>query len=80
MIAKPGVDVFGLPLDQSVSKIVRFNTATGEEEIYDPGKMIGLDVRERIKESLNPSFNEIDDEEELSKRLDRFCNSEFRDF
>lgn len=79
VIAKPGVDIVGLPLDQSVNKIIRMNTVTGEEEIYDPSKMTGFDVRERIKESINPSFNEID-EDELEKRLSRFEMTEFRDF
>lgn len=79
VIAKPGVDIVGLPLDQSVNKIVKLNTVTGEEEIYDPNKLTGIDVRERIKASLNPSFNEID-EDELSKRLERFEVTEFKDF
>lgn len=79
VIAKPGVDIVGLPLDQSVNKIIRMNTVTGEEEIYDPSKMTGFDVRERIKESINPSFNEID-EDELEKRLSRFELTEFKDF
>lgn len=76
IIAKPGVDIVGLPLEQSVNKIIRMNTATGEEEIYDPTKMTGLDVRERIIASMQPSFDKIDDNE-LSNRLERFENAGF---
>ena len=76
IIAKPGVDIVGLPLDQSVNKIIRMNTVTGEEEIYDPSKMMGLDVRERIKSSIQPSFNQIDDDE-LETRLEKFKQATF---
>lgn len=77
IIAKPGVDIVGLPLDVSVNKIIKMNTVTGEEEIYDPSKVMGLDVRERIAESMKPNFTEIDDEEELSKRLKRFEDASY---
>lgn len=76
IIAKPGVDIVGLPLDKSVNKIIRMNTATGEEEIYDPSKVMGLDVRERIMESMKPNFTEID-EDELAKRLEHFATAGF---
>ena len=76
IIAKPGVDIIGLPLEQSVGKIIRMNTVTGEEEIYDPGKLTGLDVRERIIEAMKPSFNELD-EDELSKRLEMYREASF---
>lgn len=80
VIAKPGVDIVGLPLDQSVNKIIKMNTVTGEEEIYDPGKMMGLDVRERIKESMTKQpFTEIEGPE-LEKRLESFKTTEFADF
>lgn len=80
VIAKPGVDIVGLPLEQSVNKIIKMNLVTGEEEIYDPNKMMGLDVRERIKESMEKTpFTEIEGDE-LEKRLSRFSSAEFADF
>ena len=79
VIAKPGVDIVGLPLDVSVNKIVAFNTATGEEEIYDPNKLMGADVRERIKAAMQPSFNDIDDNE-LERRLEAFKNASFSNY
>ena len=79
IIAKPGVDIVGLPLEQSVNKIVKLNTATGEEEIYDPGRISGMDVRERILASIKPSFDNIDGDE-LADRLERFKHADFKDF
>ena len=79
VIAKPGVDIVGLPLDVSVNKIVKLNTVTGEEEIYDPNKLMGADVRERIKAAMQPSFNDIDDNE-LERRLEAFKNASFSNY
>lgn len=71
VIAEPGYDVAGFPLEQSVNKIVRLNTTTGEEEVYNPAKLTGLDIRERIIESNKARFTDLDDEE-LSRRLEMF--------
>lgn len=71
VIAEPGYDVAGFPLEQSVNKIVRLNTATGEEEVYNPAKLTGLDIRERIIESNKARFTNLDDDE-LSRRLEMF--------
>lgn len=77
IIAKPGVDIVGMPLEQSVNKIVKMNMVTGEEEIYNPDKPMGLDIREQIKASMeHPTFNDMDDEE-LARRLELFKNASF---
>ena len=74
--AKEGVDIVGIPIEQSVNKIIAMNTVTGEEEIFKPGMMMGDAIRERIKAALKPSFNEIDDKE-FSRRLEIFKNAAF---
>ena len=80
LLAKPGYDISGLPLEQSRTKIIMFNTRTGEEEIYDPAKMSGFEVRERIANAVRPSFNDITKDEELQKRLATFTAIEYTDF
>ena len=71
VIAKPGMDIVGLPLDVSVNKIIRMNCVTGEEEIYNPDKPIGGLVREQIEQSVrNPNFTEID--KTVDERLSKF--------
>ena len=71
VIAKPGMDIVGLPLDVSVNKIIRMNCVTGEEEIYNPDKPIGGLVREQIEQSVrNPNFTEID--RTVDERLSKF--------
>ena len=53
------------------------NMVTGEEEIYNPDKPMGLDIREQIKASMeHPTFNDMDDEE-LARRLELFKNASF---
>lgn len=63
VIAKPGRDIVGLPLDVSVAKIIRMNTVTGEEEIFDPDKPEGYYIREQIAEAVkHPNFTSSDEE------------------
>ena len=77
IIAKPGVDIVGMPLEQSVNKIIKMNMVTGEEEIYNPDKPMGLDVREKIRQSMeHPTFNDMDDDE-LARRLELFKEASF---
>lgn len=80
MVAKPGYDILGIPINESVTKIYMMNMETGEEEVWDPTTMKGDEVRARIAQQIKPSFNDITKDEELQRRLANFAAIEYADF
>lgn len=77
VIAKPGLDIVGLPLEKSVNKIIRMNTVTGEEEIYDPSKPVSPHELARIRMASKPTFSNLDEDSEFERRMNFFKGSPF---
>ena len=76
--AKEGVDIVGIPLDKSVTKLIGINTVTGEEEIYS-GKPRSIELQQAIAEASKVGlFDFVFDENAFNEREELFLKAPTR--